>query len=503
MRQIKEVLRLRYALNLSQQAIGHATGISRSTVKDYLARATLANITWPLPKGVTNEALNTQLFPASDNKKLQREQPDWPCLHQSLSKPGMTLFLLWEEYKQSHPEGYQYSWFAQQYRNWSKTQDVWMHQTHQAGEHTFIDYSGLTFPIYTTHLQEVAYHAEVFVSVLGGSNLIFATLTKTQQLPDWISSHNKMFQYYGGVSTLLVPDNLKSGVTKAHRYEPLCNRTYEECAQHYGCAIMPARARKPQDKAKVEKAVQLVQQRIIAKLRNERFSSLKQADARVRVLLEALNNRYSRAYGCSRRELFERMEQAQLQPLPPCQYDIATWRQETVNGGYHICADGHHYSVPYQYVRKKVDIRLTQDCIEIFYQDDRIACHQRHMGSGYTTLDMHRPEAHRQQSLWHYKRLQAWARSIGPNTQQLLCNLFADPKRHLYQKERSALGILRLSHGYSEFLLEQACAKALSIGTWRYDSIASLLKQNRLHHSTQNTCQTPEHDNVRGAQYYH
>ena len=330
-----------------------------------------------------------------------------------------------------------------------------------------------------------------------------ATLTKTQQLPDWISSHNKMFQYYGGVSKLLVPDNLKSAVTKAHRYEPLCNLTYEECAQHYGCAIMPARARKPQDKAKVEKAVQLVQQRIIAKVRNERFSSLEQANARVCVLLEALNNRHSRAYGCSRRELFERMEQTQLQPLPPYPYQLATWRQETVNGGYHICADGHHYSVPYQYVRKKVDIRLSQDCIEVFYQDDRIACHQRQMGPGYSTLNTHRPEGHRQQSLWHYERLQAWATSIGPNAQQLLRKLFADPKRHLHQKERSALGILRLSHAYSESLLEQACTKALTIGTWRYDSIASLLKQNRLQASTHNTCQTPEHDNVRGAQYYH
>ena len=173
MRQIKEVLRLRYALDLSQQAISHATGISRSTVKDYLARARVAGITWPLPQDITNESLNAQLFPAANNKKLQRESPDWQSLHQSLSNPGMTLFLLWEEYKQNHPNGYQYSWFAQQYRNWSKTQDLWMHQTHQAGEHTFIDYSGLTLPIYTTNLQEIDYHAEVFVSVLGGSNLIF------------------------------------------------------------------------------------------------------------------------------------------------------------------------------------------------------------------------------------------------------------------------------------------------------------------------------------------
>ena len=277
MRQIKEVLRLKHKLGLSQQVISDSLDIPRSTVRDYLSRAKAAGLSFPLPEEMDDEQLNKLLFPSDEiTSRKQRPQPDWKVVHKELKRKGVTLQLLWEEYKRQHPDGYQYSWYALKYRQWCKSKEVWMPQQHQAGEKVFVDYSGLTFPIWKTNLQEVDYNAEIFVSVLGASDLIFCVATRSQKLQDWINAHNKMFTYYGGVTELIIPDNLRSGVSKAHRYEAICNRSYEELAQHYDCAIMPTRSRKPKDKAKVEKAVQSVQRRILAALRDKRFTSLAQ-----------------------------------------------------------------------------------------------------------------------------------------------------------------------------------------------------------------------------------
>lgn len=501
-------MRLRYDLLLSQQAIADTTGIARSTVKDYLLRVKGAGLSWPLSPEITNEWLNEQLFPGNThNNESNRTVPDWQTVHKELKRKSMTLQLLWEEYKQANSNGYQYSHFANLYREWARNKDVWMPQVHKAGEKIFVDYSGLKAPIWSTNLQEVSYEAEIFVSVLGASDLIYCIATKTQRVHDWIEAHNQMLTYYGGVAELIIPDNLRSGVTKPHRYEPQCQTTYEELAQHYQCAVMPARAYKPKDKAKVEKAVQLVQQRILAALRNEKFVSLEQLNIRLHELLEALNHRHSKSFDSSRWELFEEVEKAALKPLPNKPYELATWQQESVNGGYHISVNRHYYSVPYQYVRKKVDIRITEKAVEIFYQDERIACHQRdNTQKAYTTVNTHRPEAHRQQSQWDRVRLQSWATGIGSATQLLIEDLFSSSQRHLYQKEKSALGILRLSHAYSDEALEKACQSALDIGTHRYDSIASLLKRQPpglSNEESEKDYQTPNHDNVRGAKYYH
>ena len=508
MRQILEILRLRYALSCSQQAIADSTGIARSTVKDYLMRAKAAGLSWPLSDDVTNEQLNELLFPANANKgAANRTTPDWQIIHKEMKRKSMTLQLLWEEYKSNNPDGYQYSWFACLYRQWAKKHDVWMPQTHKAGDKVFVDYSGQKVPIWSTNLQTVLFDAEIFVGVLGASDLIFCMATKTQKIPDWIEAHNRMFKYYGGVPDLIVPDNLRSAVNHAHRYEPQCQATYNELAQHYDCAIMPARGYKPKDKAKVEKAVQLVQQRILAAIRDERFCSLEQLNNKMQALLITLNDRHSKSFGCSRLELFNSIEKEALSPLPNQPYELALWEKQSVNGGYHITVNQHHYSVPYQFSRKKVDIRITKNGIEVFYLDERIACHQRDDTAGaYSTIDSHRPEAHRQQAQWTYSKLISWAGSIGFATGELIINLFADDKRHLHQKERSALGILRLSHAYSDAELETACQQALDIGTYRYDSIASLIKRQKISNrivETDNLFECPEHDNVRGSDYYH
>ena len=509
MREIKEILRLRYGLKRSQQDIANATNIARSTVKDYLSRAKVAGITWPLAEDMDNEQLNMLLFPPRvDGKNIQRPIPEWQYINTELKRKSVTLYILWEEYKQANPNGYQYSWFASMYRDWAKEKDVWMPQQHKAGEKAFVDYSGLKIAIYETNLQSIAFEAEVFVGVLGGSDLIYCEASRTQQLSDWISSHQRMLNYYQGVPEIIVPDNLRSGVTKSSRYEPLCNATYDEFAHHYNCVVMPTRTYSPKDKAKVEKAVQLVQQRIIASLRHERFASVAQLNEKIDGLLDALNHRHSKAFGCSRWELFNQIERDALQALPEIDYELATWEKQRVNGGYHVCVKQHHYSVPYQYVRKVIEIRITENAIELFHDSCRIACHLRDdTPRTYTTLDTHRPESHRQHELWQSaERLQSWAQSIGPQTQQLIMRLFTDSSRHLHQKERSALGILRLSHAYSESLLESACEKACAIGTWRYDSIVSLLK--RQHFSitqvaSDQSHKTPDHDNVRGPNYYH
>ena len=509
MKQIKEVLRLKHLMKLSQQAISNSTGIPRSTVRDYLLRAKVAKLTWPLPEGMDNEQLNALLFSAvDDNSTLKHPIPEWSDVHKELKKKGVTLQLLWEEYKRKHSDGYQYSWYAHLYRQWLKTKDIWMVQSHIAGEKVFVDYSGLTIPIWKSNLKEIDFHAEIFVAALGASDLIFCIATQTQQLEDWIEAHNQMFSYYGGVSSLIIPDNLRSGVTKAHRYEALCNRTYDEMAEHYGCAIMPARGYKPQDKAKAEKAVQIIQQRILAVLRHMKFTSLQQCNVSIAHQLEEVNQRPFQKLPYSRQELFMKVEQTALLPLPATTYSLARWHQETVNGGYHIRANEHYYSVPYTYVRKKVDIRISKSTVECFHQETRIACHRRDdTANAYTTLDEHRPESHRQQAMWNGERLIAWAQGIGPYTGNFIHKLLEDTKRHLHQKERSALGILRLSQAFDEEQLEKACEKALEIGTFRYDSLKSILKK-RLNKSATTTddddvYQSQNHKNVRGAKYYH
>lgn len=271
--------------------------------------------------------------------------------------------------------------------------------------------------------------------------------------------------------------------------------------------VMNDRSYKPKDKAKAEKAVQLVQQRILAAIRNERFCSLERLNERMSALLETLNDRFSKSFGSSRRELFDSVEKEALRPLPAQAYELALWKQQQVNGGYHITVDKHYYSVPYQFVRKKVDIRTTENGVEVFYLDERIACHQRVDQPGiYSTIDNHRPESHRQQAQWNHSRLIPWAQGIGTCTGKLIMNLFADEKRHLHQKERSALGILRLSHAYSDVALETACEQALRIGTHRYESITSLIKRQHVSNEVvdkDSLFESPAHENVRGPGYYH
>lgn len=505
MRQIKEVLRQYWHLGHNKSQIARATHIPRSTVNDYIIRAAARNLKWPLPEALTEELLHQQLFYNQRSDQIITE-PNWSDIHKELKRKGVTRQLLWQEYKKKDPNGRQYSWFADKYRDWAKTHKLWMHQPHKAGEEVYVDFSGLTVAIWDVKLSEVLFNAEVFVGVLGASDLIYCCACIDQKLSSWIEVHCTMFEFYGGVSDLIIPDNLRSGVTQSHRYEPTINRTYEEMAVHYNCAIMPARSIRPKDKSKAEKSVQTIQRKILAPVRDKQFTSIEQLNEHIAVELEQVNQKNFQKLPYSRQSLFDELEKSVLTPLPETRYVMAHWSRETLNGGYHVCIDHHYYSIPYHYVGKKIDIRVTRNIIECFSQEQRIACHERRTEpQEYTTLVEHMPESHRQQSLWTEQRLISWSQGIGVNAHALISKIMSNKYRNKRQCERSALGILRLSHAYSEERLEAACQQALSIGTERYDSLQSLLKkrlESKSYQQEQDDTQLT-HENLRGHEYYH
>jgi len=506
MRKIREVLRLKWARGMSNRKIATSCGIGRPTVSEYLRRAEEAGLSWPLPADLDDARLERLLFPPPPDLPAEsRGIPDWAYIHKELRHKHVTLFLLWQEYRQSHPKGYQYSWFCEHYRAWRGKLDVVMRQNHRAGEKLFVDYAGQTVPIIDRNTGEIR-EAQVFVAVLGASNYTFAEATWSQALPDWIGSHVRAFQFLGGVPELVVPDNLKSGVSKAHRYEPDTNPTYQDMASHYGVAVLPARVRKPKDKAKVEGGVLIVERWILAALRHRQFFSLAELNTAIGELLVKLNNRSFRKLPGCRREHFEQLDRPALQPLPTEPYVYAEWKQARVHIDYHVAVDGHYYSVPYALIKKQVDVRITRNTIECFHKGNRVASHRRsHHKGGHTTVEAHMPEAHRQAGDWSPERLAKWAAQSGPATEKLIRTVLGS-RKHPQQAYRSCLGILRLGKAYGDERLEAACRRALTLGSCRYKSIESILK-HRLDEQpmeAQQELPLPEgHDNVRGPAYYH
>lgn len=505
MRKVKEVLRLRWGCGLSNRKIAKSCSIGRATVAVYLRRAKDAGLSWPLPKGLDETGIEKLLFPPPTCVHSgSRPVPDWSKVHRELKGTGVTLFLLWQEYKAAHPEGYQYSWFCKQYQAWTGKLDLVMRQHHQAGEKVFLDYAGQTVPVVDSTTGEIR-KAQIFVAVLGASNYTYAEATWTQSLPDWISSHTRAFQFFGGVPEVVIPDNLRTGVTKACRYEPELNPSYQEMATHYGCAVIPTRVRKPRDKAKVEVGVQVVERWILARLRNVTFFSLEELNTAIQKLVKKLNARpFQKLPGC-RHSLFESLDKPALKPLPAQPYMYAEWKKARVNIDYHIEVDGHYYSVPYQLVQHQVDVRITRQIVEIFYKGRRVSSHRcsHHKGS-HTTVKEHMPRAHQRYAEWTPERLVRWAAKNGPCTARLIENILAS-RPHPQQGFRSCLGIMGLGKEYGQERLEAACARALAIGGLSFKSTRSILKagldQRPLLEQNQ---EAPliRHANIRGPQYY-
>ncbi len=504
MRKIRDVLRL-HAGGLSKRQIAASLGVGPTSVGEYIRRARHAELGWPLPETLNDEALERLLFPPPRNiPSDQRPQPDWTAIHRELRRPGVTLSLLWEEYRAAYPDGYSLSHFCVLYRNWEGRLAPTMRQAHVAGEKMFVDYAGGTIDIVDGATGEV-HEAQIFVAVLGASSYTYAEATWTQKLPDWIASHSRAFAFFGGVSRQVVSDNLKSGVTKACFYDPQVNRTYAEMAAHYGTAVIPARPRKPRDKAKVEVGVQVVERWILAKLRNRRFFSLAEANAAIRQLLDQLNARVTRHLGASRRQLFEQLDRPALLDLPVELYTYAEWKECRAGLDYHVELDKHYYSVPHALLRQKFWARMTDRTVEIFHRGKRVACHLRASPNRrHTTVTEHMPSAHRRFAAWTPQRIRHYAASIGPNTEALV-DIIMRSRPHPEQGFRSSIGIIRLAKTHGSERLEAACERALDIGARSYSSVASILRNNLDRRKPKRAADGPaiDHPNIRGPRYFH
>ncbi len=505
MRRIKDVLRLK-AAGHSRRQIAQSCGIARSTVAEYVRRAEAAGLSWPLPAELDDAELERKLFPPPVAiSSEQRAVPDWSVVNQEIKRKGVTLQLLWDEYKEANPEGFQYSWFCDHYRRWLGKVDVVMRQDHRAGEKLFIDYAGQTMPVIDRATGEVV-DAQIFVAVLGASNFTYAEATWTQALPDWIGSHVRAFSYFGSLPEIVVPGNIKSGVHLAHRYEPELNPTYAEMGQHYGVAIIPTRSAKPRDKAKVENGVLVVERWILATLRNRQFFSLAELNAAIAELLEGLNSRpFKKLPGC-RKSLFDSLDRPAMQPLPATPYEYAEWKKVRVNIDYHVAIDKHYYSVPYQLVKQQLDARVTTNTVELLHKGKRVASHRRSYRQGaHTTVNAHMPKAHREYAEWTPERLVRWASETGPATAKLVENILSS-RPHPQHGFRACLGLMRLGKRYSTPRLEAAARRALAIGSCSYKSVESILKNGLDRKPLPATpLDTPalEHDNLRCSDYYH
>jgi len=511
MRKIRDVLRLRFEAGLSPQQVSVAVDLPRTTVRRYLAKAAEAGVEWPIPPELDDDQLERRLFgtrKAPAPKAVRRPVPDWQEVHREYKRPGVTLQLLWMEYKERYPEGFQYSWFAENYRTWARKLNVVMRQEHRAGEKLFVDFAGQTVPITNPRTGQIS-QAPFFVAALGASSYTYAEATASQDLPSWISAHVKALEFYGGVPQIIVPDNPKVGITRADRYEPELQRTYLEFAAHYGCAIIPARPRKPRDKAKVEVAVQIAERWILARLRNRTFFSLTEANEAIGEQLEALNRKDLTTGPGSRLSLFEALDRPALRPLPVHRFEYATWKVATVSIDYHVEVNRHRYSVPYQLVGQQCEVRVSLNTVEVFRRSRRVASHRRdhraeRTPGGFTTDASHMPESHRCYLEWTPERLVRWGRQMGPATAQVVEQILRS-RAHPQQGFRSCLGIFRLARRYDAQRLEAACRRAVALQAFSYRSIQSILQkgldQQPLPDAREERS-TRDHANVRGADYY-
>lgn len=504
MRKIREVLRLGLVGRVGTREIARSCNVAPSTVIDYLRRARASGLEAPLPADMDDRALEELLFPErKDSRGGRRPQPDCAWIHQELRKKSVTLQLLWEEYKEQHPDGYQITQFYELYRRFKKKLDVTLRQSYKAGEKMFVDYAGQTIPIIDRQTGEIR-EAELFLAALGASNATFAEASWDQSVPSWIESHIHAFEFFGGVAEICVPDNLKSGVTKPCRYEPDINLSYNEMAIHYGTVIIPARPVKPRDKAKVEAAVLLAERWILAALRNRKFFSLEELNREIRKLLHKLNHRPFKKLDGSRWSWYEKVDRPALLPLPRMPYELADWKKAKVNIDYHIELERHYYSVPYSLVREQVEIRFNDRTVEIFFKRNRVATHARSfVQGGHTTLREHMPKSHQKYLEWTPSRLIAWAKKTGESTANVVEKIL-ETRRHPEQGYRSCLGILQLGKRYDEPRLEAACRRALAIKTLSYKSIKSILENglDRTPLETVSSVQPMTHGNIRGNGYY-
>ncbi len=506
MRKIKAVLKLNHE-NVSNREIARRLNISAGSVSNYLARARSSGLSWPLNDDWTDDKIYSILFPTT-SKNPSHPHPDFGKVHKELKRKGVTLMLLWYEYQSQYPNGYSYSRYCELYQAFVGKLKPGMRLIHRAGEKLFVDYSGLTVPWVNKETGEVQ-HAQIFVAVLGASNYTFIEATADQSLISWVQSHVHAFEFFGGVTVCLVPDNLKSGITKSHLYDPDVNRTFQDLADHYGVAVVPARVRTPKDKSKVEVGVQGIQRWILAPLRDVTFFSVHEINEAMKPLLKAYNKRDFYELEGTRLSQYQEIDKPALKPLPIKPYVYAEWKKARVSIDYHIAVEKHYYSVPYRLLKESIDVRMTPTTIECFHKGKRVAMHKRSYKPGHSTIHEHMPRAHQAYLEWTPERMHAWANKIGPNTGKLIKELI-EMHKVPEQAYRSCLGILRMGKRYGNERLENAAIRALHIGAIRYKNIESILKSgldqqplSKPDSESMATVPTILHENIRGSKYYH
>jgi transposase len=499
-RKIREVLRLHHQAELSNRAIARTCKVSNSTVGEYLERAEQAGLGWPLPDDLNDQELYRRLFPEKEKTATpEKPIPNWEEVHRELSKRGVTLTLLWQEYREKHEDGYGFTQFRVHYQEWNKSHTNSMRLPHKGGDEMELDYAGMTIPITNPETGE-ATQAQVFVATLPASSYTYVEIQASQELCHWLAGHVRAFDFFGGLPRIIRPDNLKSAIKSPNRYEPEANPSYQELAEHYGLAVLPARVRKPKDKAHVENSVQNVERWVLAPLRNRTFFSIGEANRAIMPLIDALNQREMAHLGKSRRQLFEELDQPALRPLPERPYEFATWKNARVNIDYHVAFEGHFYSVPHAIVGQEVRIRATEKMVHIHHHGQQVAVHQRSMVQGrFSTQAEHMPANHRFVLNADGDWFQHEAAKVGPHTTAYFTALLKS-RHHPQQAYRSCLGILDLARKHPYARLEIACQRLLEAHLLSYRDVKS-----ELEHLAANapSSSLPAHENVRGDTYYH
>lgn len=507
MRRIRELLRLKYAQGLSSRAIASSLSVSKGAVGAYLSRVRAAGLSWPLPPDLDDDdALELLLFPGQVGSRVpERPVPDWGAVDRELRRKGVTRALLWEEYRAAYPEGYGYAWFCEHYEAWKGRVRPTMRQTHLGGDKVFIDFSGDGIEIVDPLTGEVS-EARLFVAAMGASSYTYAEARPAETLEDWIGAQVNLFAFLGGVPRMVVPDNPRAVIVAPDRHEPGLNRTMAAMAEHYDVAVLPARPRKPRDKAKVEAAVLVAQRWIIARLRNRRFFSIAQVNTAIRPLLDEINTRIMRGYGASRADLFATLDRPALSRLPEVPFVFARWSRPRVAPDYHVEIEGFLYSVPFGLIRETVEARATERTVEIFHRGRRVASHARGVGrrGGHVTDPAHMPRAHRRYAEWTPARMLAAAEAAGPSV-AAFCEAVMAARPHPEQGFRTCFGILSMEKTYGRARLDAACRRGLQIGARSVSSIRSILKTG-LDQAFLDLTPDPEplrHANIRGQRYFH
>jgi transposase len=507
MQHLREILRQKLALGRSHRQVAWSLGISPSTVAGVSSDARSLGLDAASVEALTDAELDARLYPKTPPSCL-RPEPDCAALHLELRRRGVTLALLHVEFLTEHPDGLRYTAFCDRYREWAKRRSPVMRQVHIAGDKMFVDYAGMKPHLVDPVTGEVT-DVELFVAVLGASNYTYAEATRTQQVPDFVASVARALTFIGGAPRAIVPDQLKSAVIKACRYDPGVQRTTAELGRYYDTTILPARPKSPRDKAKVEVGVQIAERWLLARIRNETFTSLGALNARLAELTRELNARTMRTYKASRRELFERLDKPALAPLPAEPFEASTWKQVGLNIDYHVAFEDHLYSAPHALRHEDVELwlRATASTIEIFHGRERVAAHVRsYVCGGFTTKPEHMPSSHRAQAEWTPSRILGWADQVGPDA-RALCEVILRDRRHPEWGFRSCLGLFRLEKKYGKERLNAASRRALYAGARSYRPVLTIL-QNNLDGQPLPKPEVPAtpgalHENVRGRDYYH